>query len=91
MKSEEKTSRINESIYAQPCIFAVQVSESISIVDDYYTYLIKVGLAALWKSWGVIPDIVIGHSFGEIAAATVSGALSISQAAGIITIIIIIN
>lgn len=41
------------------------------------------GLAALWKSWGVVPDYVMGHSFGEIAAATVSGALSISQASGI--------
>jgi phthiocerol/phenolphthiocerol synthesis type-I polyketide synthase D len=33
-------------------------------------------LTALWRSYGVEPDAVIGHSMGEVTAAVVSGALS---------------
>jgi acyl transferase domain-containing protein/D-arabinose 1-dehydrogenase-like Zn-dependent alcohol dehydrogenase/acyl carrier protein len=40
-----------------------------------------VSLAALWQSYGVQPAAVIGHSQGEIAAAAVSGALSLADAA----------
>jgi amino acid adenylation domain-containing protein len=38
---------------------------------------IQLGLAALWRSWGVTPDAVVGHSSGEMAAACVAGALDL--------------
>jgi acyl transferase domain-containing protein len=47
-------------------------------------FAMQVGLAALWRSWGVVPDGVLGHSMGEVAAAHVAGALSIDDAARII-------
>jgi acyl transferase domain-containing protein/NADPH:quinone reductase-like Zn-dependent oxidoreductase/NAD(P)-dependent dehydrogenase (short-subunit alcohol dehydrogenase family)/SAM-dependent methyltransferase len=47
-------------------------------------FALQVALVELWKSWGVQPDAVLGHSMGEIAAAYVSGALSLSEALRVI-------
>ncbi|MFT5920153.1 MAG: acyl transferase domain-containing protein, partial [Granulosicoccus sp.] len=42
-------------------------------------FAIQIGLTALWKHWGITPDAVVGHSVGEVAAAYVSGALSLED------------
>ncbi|MGW1764796.1 acyltransferase domain-containing protein, partial [Streptomyces sp. NPDC002073] len=44
-------------------------------------FSMMVSLAQVWRSLGVVPEAVIGHSQGEIAAACVSGALSLEDAA----------
>jgi mycobactin polyketide synthetase MbtD len=44
------------------------------------------GLAAMWRSFGVAPNITIGHSQGEIAAAYVSGAITLADAVRVIGI-----
>ena len=59
----EESELINETRYAQPCLFAVEYS-----------------LCLLWKSKGVTPDVVMGHSLGEYVAACISGLLSLEAA-----------
>jgi malonyl CoA-acyl carrier protein transacylase/SAM-dependent methyltransferase/acyl carrier protein len=44
-------------------------------------YAIEVALANLWRSWGINPVAVMGHSFGEYAAACVAGALPLADGA----------
>ncbi|MFG2905899.1 type I polyketide synthase [Kitasatospora sp. NPDC048286] len=49
-------------------------------------FAVMVSLAALWRSYGVEPSAVVGHSQGEIAAAAVSGALSLEDAALVVAL-----
>ena len=43
-------------------------------------FAIQVALVEVWKSWGIVPDAVVGHSAGEMAAAYTAGALTLEDA-----------
>ncbi|MFE2572036.1 SDR family NAD(P)-dependent oxidoreductase, partial [Streptomyces mirabilis] len=47
-------------------------------------WAVMVSLAAVWEAAGVLPDAVVGHSQGEVAAATVAGMLSLEDAARVV-------
>lgn len=55
--------------------------EAVSGIDRIQPVLVgmQLALTELWKSYGVTPDAVIGHSMGEVAAAVVAGALTPEQ------------
>jgi acyl transferase domain-containing protein len=56
-----------------------------SLIDETaYTqpalFAVQAGLVALWRSWDIVPDVVLGHSVGEFAAAYCVGVYTLEQA-----------
>ncbi|MFJ9363892.1 SDR family NAD(P)-dependent oxidoreductase [Nocardia sp. NPDC101769] len=49
-------------------------------------FAVMVSLARMWRAAGVEPDVVIGHSHGEVAAAHIAGGLSLSDAARVVAL-----
>ncbi|WP_025702150.1 type I polyketide synthase, partial [Paenibacillus forsythiae] len=44
------------------------------------SFLLQVSLAALWRSWGMTPDLIVGHSAGEVAAFYEAGVYTLEDA-----------
>jgi epothilone polyketide synthase D len=59
---------LNETIYTQPALFALEYS-----------------LAQVWMSWGIQPQILMGHSVGEYVAACIAGVFSLEDGLKLIT------
>ncbi|WP_328846842.1 SDR family NAD(P)-dependent oxidoreductase [Streptomyces sp. NBC_00258] len=66
----------------------VEGAASLERVDVVQPVLwaVMVSLAAVWRSVGIEPDAVVGHSQGEIAAAVVGGWLSLSDGARVVAL-----
>ncbi len=47
-------------------------------------FALQAGLAEVWKSAGVTPDLLIGHSFGEVTAAYLAGAVALADVAHLV-------
>ncbi|MDH6077464.1 acyltransferase domain-containing protein [Chrysosporum ovalisporum FSS-45] len=42
-------------------------------------FAVEYALAKLWQSWGINPDMVVGHGVGEYVAATIAGVFSLED------------
>ncbi|GAA1938335.1 hypothetical protein GCM10009837_75770 [Streptomyces durmitorensis] len=70
-------------------VTGVESAPSLARGDDVVQpalFAMMVSLARVWRSLGVVPDVVVGHSQGEIAAACVAGALPLEEAARIVAL-----
>lgn len=61
---------------------AGQAWSQIDIQGAQFTH--AVSLAQVWRSCGVLPDITVGHSLGEVAAAYVAGTIALPDAVAIV-------
>lgn len=70
-------------------IAELKASESESRMTETWiaqpaSFALQIALARLWRSWGIEPDAIVGHSAGEVAAAHVAGALTLDDAIRVI-------
>ena len=49
-------------------------------------FMTEYGLAQMWRSWGIEPQAMLGHSMGEYTAACLAGVLSLKDALSIVTL-----
>ncbi|NUS14011.1 MAG: acyltransferase domain-containing protein, partial [Streptomyces sp.] len=59
--------------------------ERVDVVQPV-SFAVMVALARTWEWLGVVPEAVVGHSQGEIAAAHVAGALTLEDAAAVVAL-----
>lgn len=81
----DRCDEILRAYLEQPLLSVIYPDAGISspLNETMYTqpalFALEYALAELWRSWGIEPDIVLGHSIGEYVAACIAGAFSLED------------
>lgn len=80
----DKCNKILESYLERSLLEIIYFTKDDSLINQTaYTqtilFALEYSLYQLWKSWGIEPDILIGHSVGEYVAACVAGVFSLEE------------
>jgi malonyl CoA-acyl carrier protein transacylase len=81
----DRCDEILRSYLAEPLLSVLypESAESSPLSETSYTqpclFAFEYALYELWRSWGVTPSVVLGHSVGEYVAACVSGVFSLEE------------
>ena len=88
-RSLEQCDEILQSYLAEKSLLEVIYPENPQEFNNFFLdqtaytqpalFAIEYALAQLWQSWGIKPDVVMGHSVGEYVAATVAGVFSLED------------
>jgi myxalamid-type polyketide synthase MxaE and MxaD len=88
-KTIERSDHIIHANFGWSLLDELRAKRSASQLDEIdvvqpVLFAIQVALAELWQSWGIIPDAIVGHSMGEVAAAYMAGILNLEDAIRIV-------
>jgi acyl transferase domain-containing protein/acyl carrier protein len=81
----DRCDEILRAYLEQPLLSVIYPDAGVSspLNETMYTqpalFALEYALAELWRSWGIEPDIVLGHSIGEYVAACIAGAFSLED------------
>lgn len=78
-----RAATVLDPLVARPILDELAVSEG-GAPSMPLQFALQTAMAAQWRAWGIEPAAVAGHSLGEVAAAHLSGALDLAQAARVV-------
>ncbi|MBR8830412.1 MAG: 2-succinylbenzoate--CoA ligase [Chroococcopsis gigantea SAG 12.99] len=88
-KEIDRCAEILESYLDKP-LLSVLFDDSDLINETIYTqpclFVLEYALAKLWQSWGINPDVVMGHSVGEYVAACIAGVFGLEDGLKLISL-----
>ncbi|MEK8016255.1 MAG: SDR family NAD(P)-dependent oxidoreductase [Candidatus Parabeggiatoa sp.] len=79
----ERCDEILQPYLEKSLLEIIYADDNLQLNETAYTqpalFALEYALAKLWQSWGIVPDVVMGHSVGEYVAACIAGVFSLED------------